>query len=359
MSELDTTDGILYYPTIEFQDETWLKGALCTWERVYRIVPAEYVPMDSSAVRRAVDEGLIADINLSRDELELTAKLFMKFWQEIPFVPSGLDSHHLETRLNVNKVDVRIQPLLRSMALQADREWLHLPPGVANGYMLFLSEIVSRRRAIPKLTDNADFFAIAHYFANDGNMDEAIYNPEATEVTAAMVLSTVLPCNLEFCTMEDILKFRSKSEEGRAAFRQAVSQCISDISRVSERDHAIELAQQLQHKLAVARVGLIDSVKRFLPDVAYAAVAVGMPATLTALPFLAGSGDPFDMHTLVGAGLIGVVAALADAGRTRRKQWTSREALYYLQLKDVTEVAGKVHLTIPSFHHLLDEFVND
>ena len=34
--------SILYYPTIEFQSETWVKASLLFWDKIYRIVPANY-----------------------------------------------------------------------------------------------------------------------------------------------------------------------------------------------------------------------------------------------------------------------------------------------------------------------------
>jgi len=30
-----TSGSVLYYPTIEFQSDAWLKAAICIWEKVY------------------------------------------------------------------------------------------------------------------------------------------------------------------------------------------------------------------------------------------------------------------------------------------------------------------------------------
>jgi hypothetical protein len=46
-----TSGSILYYPTIEFQSDTWLKAAICVWEKIYRIVPPSYKPHDSDEVK--------------------------------------------------------------------------------------------------------------------------------------------------------------------------------------------------------------------------------------------------------------------------------------------------------------------
>ena len=67
---------ILYYPTIEFQDETWLKASLCIWDKVYRIVPSTYRPMDSDEVKIAIDNNFVEDIIISEQELSQTARIY-------------------------------------------------------------------------------------------------------------------------------------------------------------------------------------------------------------------------------------------------------------------------------------------
>ncbi len=37
---MSDADNVLYFPTIEFQSDEWLKSASFVWEHVYRIVPA-------------------------------------------------------------------------------------------------------------------------------------------------------------------------------------------------------------------------------------------------------------------------------------------------------------------------------
>jgi hypothetical protein len=53
---------VLYYPTIEFYDEVWLKTSLCLWDKIYRIVPDSYKPKDSDEVKTAIDNGLVKNI---------------------------------------------------------------------------------------------------------------------------------------------------------------------------------------------------------------------------------------------------------------------------------------------------------
>ena len=74
--------SILYYPSIHFRDENWVKRALLYWESVYRIVPVTYVPQDSDFIRQLKGDGLIRDIILDKDDdydgiLEKTAEKFI------------------------------------------------------------------------------------------------------------------------------------------------------------------------------------------------------------------------------------------------------------------------------------------
>jgi hypothetical protein len=66
-----TSNSILYYPTIEFQSDTWLKAAICVWEKIYRIVPSSYRPVDSDEVKEAIDAGLVESIMLKALNLYL------------------------------------------------------------------------------------------------------------------------------------------------------------------------------------------------------------------------------------------------------------------------------------------------
>lgn len=91
MDYADVTDSVLYYPTIEFQDEVWIKSALCVWYLIYRIVPEEYRPCDSYAVAEAAAAGAIVDLNISRADLEKCASAFEQFWETVPVIPAGVE----------------------------------------------------------------------------------------------------------------------------------------------------------------------------------------------------------------------------------------------------------------------------
>ena len=93
---MNTQSEVLYFPTIEFFDSAWLKGALCHWDKIYLIVPSSYTPKDSYEVKEAVDAGLVESINLNEDDLSEAADKFVAFWDTVPFVPAGFDGYEEE-----------------------------------------------------------------------------------------------------------------------------------------------------------------------------------------------------------------------------------------------------------------------
>jgi hypothetical protein len=219
-----STGEILYYPTIEFQSDAWLKAALCVWEKVYRIVPSTYTPSDSDEVKQAIDGGLVESIKLEKADLTTAAEEFEEFMESA--VQSPLSLHGYESiRLHKDKVDERLLPLLESLSSKIDPNgWLSLSEQVANSYMLFLATSVARRRAIGKATDNSDAFTINPYYQYDGNFTNYIWNPEASEIAVSLLLPQLMPRGIEEDSMDRVLDFRKNYAEARAAYRQSVLQ---------------------------------------------------------------------------------------------------------------------------------------
>jgi hypothetical protein len=171
-----TTSNILYYPHIEFPDSTWLKGALCVWENVFRIVPEGYVPDDSDEVKEAVAAGVLRDITLSPQDLKQARAGYTAFLESVPFIPDALDrdSDGRILAVHAKKLDAlmisELSDLIGTITRKGD--WLELPRGLADGYLLYLADSVAKRRALPKLTDSDTLFVAMQYFAMGGNMEE-------------------------------------------------------------------------------------------------------------------------------------------------------------------------------------------
>ena len=352
---------ILYYPTIEFYDEAWLKSSLCFWDKIYRIVPSAYNPKDSDEVKIAIDNGLVEGIILNKKDLAQTAEMFKTYLENAGIVPAAVEGwENANVRLHPEKVDARILPILEGMAKKFDPDgFLSISEEVANIYMLFLADVVSKRRGISKLTDNGDMFAIMHYFANDANFDESICNEESTEVTSSLVISTLLPKGLEFMSIDKVIEFRKNTEDGRGKFRESIDQLVSEICSIEDEGFKKKRIIEYQDKIDKSNRNMLKQAGEVLNDFKYSLLSIGLPTTISAVSLLAGVGNAFDLTQIGKSCFIGVISALADASRSKRKSWKSSDTFYYHQMEKVFGSEKGVRFTIPQFHRIYEEFIND
>jgi len=352
---------VLYYPTIEFFDETWLKASLCIWDKIYRIVPPSYNPKDSGEVKLAVDNGLVEDIRLNKSDLAQTAELFELYLEDAPIVPAAVEGwENINVRLHHEKVDARILPILESMAKKFDPDgFLSISKEVANIYMLFLADVVSKRRCINKLTDDGDMFAIMHYFANDANFDELIYNEAAKETTSSLVIASLLPKDLQYMNINEVIKFREKTDESRIAFRQSIDELVSELCHIEDTDFVKERITEFQKNIEKNNKAIIKQAGKGLKDFAYSLLSIGLPTSMSALTLLSDGNNVYDLTQIGNACFIGVVSALANATQTKRQNWKNTDSFYYHQLDKGFGSKKGLRFTIPSFHRIYEEFIND
>lgn len=352
---------VLYYPNIEFFDETWLKASLCLWDKIYRIVPSSYNPKDSDEIKIAVDNGLVENIRLNSPDLSQTAELFELYLKKAPIVPAAVESwDNIDVRLHPEKVDARILPILEGMAKKFDPDgFLKISEEVSNIYMLFLADVISKRRGISKLTDDGDMFAIMHYFANDANFNECVYSDEAKEVTSSLVIASLLPKGLEYMSINEVINFRKNTTEGRIAFRESIDQLVSELCLVEDADFTKERINEFQKEIESNNKSIIKQTGKILHDFKYSLLTIGLPTSMSALALLAGANNAFDLTKIGSACFIGAVSALADASRTKRPYWKTSDTFYYYQLKKVFGSKKGINFKIPSFHRIYEEFIND
>jgi hypothetical protein len=350
---------ILYYPTIEFQSDTWLKCALCLWESIYRIVPPSYAPQDSDEVREAIDAGLVQNINLTGDDLSECAGHFEEFWKSVPEMPlwvSGRDP----VNLYEEKVDDRLIPLFRSLAEKFPKDGvLQVSKEIADTYVLFLADTIARRRAMEKLTDDKDVFALTHYFANNGDFNEFVSNPEAREASLAITFPALIPGGLEYVSMAKVLAFRDKHREGRGEFRVSIDDFVAALTKVDDEEHAHTLIREFADRLQRENGNWLTIVKREFSKVAMSSLSVGLPAALTAMGTMISSGSSIkDAPTYIGSVAVGCVATLANTMQSRRQAWTARDSFYYAQMRNEFG-DGKLQFVVPRYTQAFDEFMND
>jgi hypothetical protein len=85
---------------------------------------------------------------LNKDALWNIAELFESYLENAEIVPAAVEGwENINVRLHPEKVDARILPILEGMAKKFDPDgFLSISEEVANFYMLFLADLVSKRR---------------------------------------------------------------------------------------------------------------------------------------------------------------------------------------------------------------------
>jgi len=356
-------DKILYYPTIEFQDETWVKSALTFWDKIYRIVPREYHPNDSDEIYIAKQEGLIEDIFLSTEDLKKTAIEFEIFCDNQDGLPAGLDASLYEVRLHSDKIDERLKPFFAQFSKSVDKDGFYkIPEKIANGYMFFLSDTVSKRRDIPKLTDNPDMFAAMTYFDMEGDIDEWFTDEEASETYSNLVIENLIPADIRSISIKELIKINKNLSEYKKEFRKCVSEFNDKLTKIEDKEFVISEIKKFKDELSRVNVGKNEILRTYIKELKPSLLYVGLPVCATSI---VGSiyTSPHDLYTTIvqiSKGIfLGGVASLGNAGKDIRKRWTSSRSNYYLELKKHLTSDQNAPLKITSMTRRLEEFIND
>ncbi len=363
MTNKFSSDGILYYPTIEFQDTVWIKSVLVFWDKIYRIVPRGYSPVDSNEVYIAKREGLIVDINLSSDDLEKTAEEFEKFCDKLDFYPSGFDASLYQVRLHSDKIDERLKPFFAQFSKSLDKEGFYkIPEKIANGYMFFLSDTVSKRRDIPKLTDNPDMFAAMSYFDAKGDFGELFINEDAEDIYTTLVIENLIPADIRSLSIDEIIKINKDLSEYKKEFRKNVSEFSDKLSKVQDKEFAIKEIERFKKEISEVNVRRVEVFKTYLNELRPSLLFVGLPVCATSIigSVFKAKQEMFSIIAEVGKGiLLGAVASFGNAGKDIRKRWTSKRSNYYLELQRHWTSSDRANIKITDMTKRLDEFIND
>lgn len=348
-------NSVLYYPTIEITNYSWLKSSLLLWDHIYRIVPSTYSPKDNNIVKACVNEDIIRPVHLEENDFYSASQNFLKFMENIPFTPAGLDSQEID-RLHIEKIDGRLYPLLEAESVNYDSEgFLHIRRELARGYMFYLANSISERRNLSMATDNRDAWAIMPYFNEQGNFDEQVWNPKANGFYTSLLFTDILPANIEQVEIKEIINFISKRKDERDSLRLLLKSFAQEISKCESPDHLLTIRKDFQKDFLKAKNDFRKSCNFFNEDVGYSLLNIGVPVGLSLFSVIENSNDPYQPISILPSILIGAIAAYLDFRKVKNK---SRNDSPYSFLIDMDkELLNKNK--IPLYWRSFEEFVND
>lgn len=350
------SNSILYYPTIEFRDENWLKAALLIWDNIYRIVPYDYFPNDSDEIKFAIDSGRIKNINLQDNDLEDAYKKYETFLENLEFIPDGLHNSDGTTKVHKDKISSRLYPLMEELSKNFDGEWFDLPIEAARGYMQYLSQVVADNRQFSLATDNADSWVMSAYIGERGNFSEFVYNMEADGQYASVELLDLIPTDVRHLSIREIIKHTSYSKDERNEFRTVASGFLDKLALCSTVDGTYEITEYYKDELNRVKKQFQDSTSFIGAEQFRSSLIVGLPTSLTVFGTLSAMSQATIVPNIFQSIGVGLVAALADYTRVKKQNRGPSLGSYLI---DIERRSGQKPRLYQDFNYIMDQFIND
>jgi Family of unknown function (DUF6236) len=255
----------LYYPFIHFRDEAWLKLTCLYWDRMGRIVPAEYGLRDSRTVREFKDGNYVVDYQPGGDAQAETARVFQKvvavygerlvnryglhLASEWPDEPSTVYSraarfgnaklaYIFSPKLSAGLIEDLVALGLAEQGGRRDPRWIGMHPRLGAVYMTALAHrMATRRSAVPVSDDLLSHLAIGQA-TMDGMVEALLGDDEAVSASsrqaqilmADLAIRTVAPSNLENIPARKLIAFRQRYAKERAAFQDQVHSMVATLA---------------------------------------------------------------------------------------------------------------------------------
>jgi hypothetical protein len=352
--------NILYYPTLEFQSETWVKASLLFWDKIYRIVPTNYTTQDSDEIKIAISNGFIEDIELTENDLRQTADKFESFCNHLKFSPAGFESSTYEVRLHTDKIDDRLKSYFKHFSYGIDGQgFFKIPQELANGYMFYLSDTVSKRRNIAKLTDNPDMYAAMIYFDGDGNFDELLCDDNNPETYTNLMIERLIPRDIQSLSMEIVINLHKELETEKREFRKLLNEFCEKLAKIEDEKTAIAEIEYFKKTFLESKMTWQEKFKSLKQETEDSLLYAGLPMfTTTTIASIYGN-DTYDLIELSKGLLLTGVATIASVGKELRKKWTAKKSNYYLEIGRQLTSKDPSKITVQNITSRLNEYVND
>lgn len=347
------SDSVLYFPSIEFKSDDWIKSSLLYWDKIYRIVPRGYTPRDSVLVQKACQHGLIENITLESEDKSKTADEFITFYDNLEFIPAGLEPTE---GLHPEKIDERLYPLLEKIAQKLFNDnMLLIPKPVVRGYMFYLSKVVAERRNLNRGTDDRDSWAIDPYFAEDANFGEYTYDRDAKWFYSSLFIYDLFPADISNVPIEDIIHFIEERKELKVEFRNKIFEFVNELAKYESEGFTKAKIEGFIEDIETSKKSLkkaieFQNVRSNISNL----FSVGLPISLAVYNTIKNQSDPFSIYTLLGSISIGAIASYLKYAPVKKER--ENYHLSYLIDMDRELVGKKVY---PNYPYLFDQFIND
>lgn len=343
---------ILYYPTIEFPDHEWVTRALLYWDRVRRIVPENYTPKDTPFITELVKNGLIKNIPVKEGTQISVAERFNEFLDNHQNV-AGLHFRDLPDEefhyIHNDKVYFQLWESFKELGLVED-EWAKLPKASAEYYMLFLADEMAKKLGMSTGTDVEDYWNAQPLFLEKGNfIDDESYMNCATGQYYNMALKDMVPGDVSYVTLDNLIKYADKRSEEKKQLREHVDAIIREIPLIEDEDQKEQVMNDMLDGIEKTKKEYQKSMDFFRSGAFDSAMFFGLPLSMTAASTLGGEmGSNLGMIGALVYGAIGFIRDYKNLKKNRGPGWVS-----YLLGIEKDRTRATINISGSFFHELI------
>ena len=225
-------DSALYYPHINFNDESLVKTMAMFYDNIYRIVPNDYIPEDSSELQSILEDRRIGrPIDPSRYTKHVSQEFLDKVdnWNAAGLIPDNEDDEIILDRIHSDKTDAAVKHLFDDLGFKKSSDWYHIPQGLASNYMLYLSKHIAEKNNLQLVTPDSNAFTATTYFRIDGGADDGLIPYEEhlkymydSFALYSFAINRLTPENISEIPAHKIIQFREKRKDEIENFRNSI-----------------------------------------------------------------------------------------------------------------------------------------
>ena len=325
----------LYYPTIEFQNYEWLYSSSLIWDKIYRIVPDGYNPIEPSNVKKLVETGdigipLYPDRYVKSVAKEFGEKLSSGKW--FASALGGLSDDY--KRLHKTKVDAILHDMIISAGGKSiDKDWFFVPTDFEAQYMTYLANKMAQMNNLRLISDSSAAWACSTYYDYDGNINDYPNAEDYKYQLATLMIKEFLPINYSKIDTKELIKFREKRKLERQRFVNSFSQYAINISKCSDPKIIEDLINEMSDDINRS----IKEYKGCLSDLSAntfsGLFSVTLPISTEVVNRICNiNSQGIKLLSAIGIG-IGVITSIKKYNTNRKKNIKDNPHSYLLQMK--------------------------
>jgi len=324
--------NILFYPTIDIPNETWLRNAIIYWDELSSITPmiSRDIPVKSFSgnIQYLKDEGIYRPINpnillnssnltsIESFKTEFTDIIDSRDFQRIRVPNERFSNIHREkietpdSEIHQDKVSYGLLQILENRGLikneTIDSEWINVDSKTALLYMSLLAKYIAEidKEATTIGTDNYTYEKLN--FTKNRNDNISFLNTG---------LNNVLPTPVSNVPFEKIIKFKNKRKNELLKFRNEITKFENSLSKSESikemKHHMVEFSERIEIEVNELNKIFKDSKILTIANSLKSLISIKSPTLLVSLAVYAGKASqianlPID-NTIIGLAVMGSI----------------------------------------------------